>query len=189
VQAAILNGDALSGVTIMKMDAGVDTGDMLSQRELPILPDDTAGSLSAKLAALGADLLLETLPAYLRGAITPMPQDSSQANRAPMLSKEDGRLDFSQPAGQLALKVRAFNPWPGAFTDVDGQGLKVHRAHAELGSGQPGDRLALNGLPALATADGLLVLDEVQPAGRRPMPGEVFLRGARGWLRHSPGSP
>ena len=183
VQAAILNGDSETGVTIMRMDPGVDTGPILSQRSLPILPDDTAGSLGKRMAELGASLLIETLPAYLKGRCIPQTQDDSQATYAPMIKKGDGELDFSQPAESLARRVRAFNPWPGAYIPWQGQLLKVHTASAaEAASRQPGLRLIHKGQPALGTADGLLLLEIVQPAGKKPMPGKDFLRGARQWV-------
>jgi methionyl-tRNA formyltransferase len=187
IQAAILNGDDQTGVTIMRMDPGVDTGPTLSQREVPILADNTAISLSERLADLGAELLIETLPSYLEGALVPQPQDESLATYAPMLKKEDGLLDFTQPAAYLARRVRAFNPWPGAFTLWHGQILKICRAHPSsiqhsmVTNPTPGVPLIHQSLPAFMTGDGLLVLDEVQPAGKKPMPGKVFLSGARGW--------
>lgn len=181
VQAAIRAGDAQSGVTIMKMDEGLDTGPILAQRSVPIEENDTGGSLSAKLSHLGAQLLIETLPLYLSGELQPRPQDDSCATYAPLLKKEDGRLDFSRPAAELARCVRAFHPWPGAFMDYNGMLLKIHRAHAEAGSALPGARVIWQGRPALGTADGLLVLDEVQPAGKRPMSAQAFLAGARDW--------
>jgi methionyl-tRNA formyltransferase len=185
IQAAILNGDSETGVTIMRMDPGVDTGLVLSQRLIPISPDDTAGSLSDKLAALGAQLLIDTLPGYLNGTILPQPQAQAQPTYAPMLKKEDGQLDFTQPAEALARRVRAFNPWPGTYTLWHGQILKVHRAHAVGASSEPaptpGARLVHQGLPVIATASGLLVLDEVQPAGKKLMPGKVFFQGAKNW--------
>jgi methionyl-tRNA formyltransferase len=182
IQAAILEGDEQTGVTIMRMDPGVDTGPLLSQRSIPIHSDDTAGSLSQRLAGLGAQLLVETLPGYLSGERGPQPQDDSQATYAPMLKKEDGRLDFSQPADRLALRVRAFNPWPGAYTIWQEQPLKVHQAsRLDKPSPGPGRTVVHGGQPAVGTSDGLLVLEEVQPAGKRPMPGTVFLNGARSW--------
>lgn len=182
IQAALLHGDQETGITIMKMDPGVDTGPLLNQRAIPIRPDDTAAALSERLARLGAELLTETLPAYLSGALQPQPQDDAQATYAPMLKKADGQLDFNQPAVHLARRVRAFNPWPGAFTAWQGQLLKIHRARAvDAPSPGPGITTVYADLPALGTVQGLLLLDEVQPAGKKPMPGEVFLRGARGW--------
>lgn len=182
IQAAILNGDAETGVTIMRMDAGVDTGDMLSQRAIPILQDDTAESLAERLAILGAELLVETLPGYLECTLNPTPQDPGQATLAPMLKKENGQLDFTQPAEALVRQVRAYNPWPGAYTIWQNQILKVHQAHAQAQAGVlPEKTYISSGLPAIGTVDGLLILDEVQPAGKRSMAGKVFLQGARGW--------
>lgn len=183
VQAALLAGDSLTGITIMKMDEGVDTGPILSQQELPVGPDDTAGSLSGQLAALGTGLLLETLPKYLSGQIQPRPQPAEGATYAPMLRKEDAQLDAARPAVELARRVRAFNPRPGAFLDIGaGASLKVHMAHAEEGDVQPGIRLVRNGLPAFGTGKGILVLDDVQPPGKKPMNGRAFLAGARNWI-------
>ena len=181
IQAAILAGDAETGVTIMKMDAGVDTGPMLSLRAIPISLDDTAGTLFKKLAQLGADLLLETLPGYLGGEIQPKPQDDSQATYAPMLKKEDGLLDFNRPAEELARRVRAFNPWPGAWMTWRDVPLKILTAHVLSGKAKNGERIIVQGLPAVGTKKDLLVLEEVQPAGKKPMPGKAFLAGARGW--------
>jgi methionyl-tRNA formyltransferase len=181
IQAAILHGDAVTGVTIMKMDSGIDTGPMLSQRATPIAPNDTAATLSPKLAVLGAELLLETLPAYLSGKLQPLPQDVFLATYAPMLKKEDGALDFNQPAENLAWKVRAYNPWPGAYMDWAQGTLKVHLAHPVEGLAAAGQTVRVGKLPAVGTTTGLLVLDEVQPSGKKSMPGQVFLNGARGW--------
>ena len=182
IQAAILAGDAETGVTIIKMDAGVDTGPLLSQRSIPILPEDTAGSLFEKLSRLGAELLLETLPLYLSGEIQPQPQDDSQATYAPMLKKEDGLLDFNRPAEELARRVRAFDPWPGTYFEWKGARLKVLRARLS-GEKSPGEgcRLIIEGRPALGTSNGLIILEEVQPAGKKSMPGKAFLAGARDW--------
>ncbi|HEX9028998.1 MAG TPA: methionyl-tRNA formyltransferase [Anaerolineales bacterium] len=181
IQAAILHGDLESGATLMRMDPGVDTGPMLARRPLPILPEDTAASLGERLARAGADLLLESLPDYLSGGLTPQPQDERLATYAPMLKKEDGLLDLGQPADALARRVRAFNPWPGAYIYWQEQILKIHRAHPQPADAAPGRLGVYQGLPALGTASGLLVLDEVQPAGKKAMPGKVFLQGARGW--------
>lgn len=183
IQAAILNGDSQTGITIMRMEAGVDTGPVLRQRSIPIQPTDTAGSLSGPLSELGAELLLETLPAYLEGSLRPQPQNSDLATYAPMLKKEAGLLDLNVPATQLERQVRAFNPWPGAFTFYRGQMLKVQRARALPAEGvTPGERTLFQGVPALGCAEGLLILDEVQPAGKKAMPGKIFLQGAREWI-------
>jgi methionyl-tRNA formyltransferase len=187
IQAAILAGDAGTGITIMKMDPGVDTGPILSQRVLPIAPDDTGGSLFEKMSALGAELLIETLPRYLTGELVPTPQPADGATYAPMLKKEDGLLDFTQPAAALERRVRAMNPWPGAYFEWQGNRLKVQKAHTDFVFTymiQPaGKRTVHTGLPAIYGCDNtMLVLDEVQPAGKKSMPGKAFLSGARDWV-------
>ncbi len=184
IQAAILHGDEETGVTIMQMDAGLDTGPILAQRATPIQADDTAGTLFNRLATMGADLLIDTLPAWLAGKITPHPQDESLATYAPMLKKSDGLLDFTQPAAFLARKVRAFNPWPGAYLPYRNRPLRILKAQALTGQGAEypaGTRLIWQKQPAIAAADGLLLLQEVQPAGKKAMSGKAFLAGARDW--------
>jgi len=182
IQAAILAGDAETGITIMKMDEGVDTGPVLSHRALPIAEDDTGETLFEKLAPLGAELLVETLPKYLSGEIQPQPQPKEGATYAKMLKKEDGRLDFSQTAEELERRVRAFFPWPGTFFEWNGAPLKVHRAHVDAGKSPGiGSKLKVAGVPAIGTAEGILVLDQVQPAGKKSMPGKSFLAGGRNW--------
>ena len=181
INAAILHGDEETGITIMKMDAGLDTGPILTQRSIRLTRDDTAGSVFESLSHLGADLLLETLPDYLSGKIQPVPQPEAGATYAAMLKKEEGRLDFTHPADELERRVRAFNPWPGAFMDFEGTLLKVHRAHVEAGEAEAGQRLVTRDQPAVAAGGGILVLDEVQPAGKKSMSGKAFLAGARNW--------
>jgi methionyl-tRNA formyltransferase len=186
INAAILHGDEETGITIMKMDAGLDTGPILSQRSVRIQPDETAGSLFETLSQLGADLLLEALAGYLAGEIEPRPQPEEGVTYAPMLKKEDGALDFSRPAEELERKVRAFNPWPGTYFEWDGNLLKVHKARTTIVFTymfqEPGTRTIYDGLPAIFGGDNtLLVLEEVQPAGKKPMPGKAFLAGARNW--------
>ena len=183
IQAAILHGDQKTGVTIMKMDAGVDTGAILSQGAIEIFPTDTTESLSARLAELGAKLLIETLPGYLAGRIKPQPQDEAGATRAPMIKKEDGLLDFNLAAVDLERKVRAFNPWPGTFLIWQGVIFKVLQAHVQEDStAAAGKASIIEKLPTVGTSRGELVLDVVQPASKKPMAGDVFLRGARNWL-------
>lgn len=195
INAAILAGDAETGVTIMQMDAGLDTGPILAQRAIRLAPTDTAGSVTQALSTLGADLLLETLPDYLSGKLIPQPQPEEGATYAPMLKKEQGRLDFTRDVHELERQIRAFNPWPGAFMDFDGTMLKIHRAHVaphphplsqrERGEGvravEAGQRLIVQNQPAVAARSGVLILDEVQPAGKKPMSGKSFLAGARNW--------
>jgi methionyl-tRNA formyltransferase len=182
IQAAILNGDATTGITIMRMDLGIDTGPTLSQKSIPITHEDTAGTLAEKLSKLGATLLIETLPAYLSGQLAPEPQDNSLATYAPMINKEDGFLDFSMPAVSLDCKIRAYNPWPGAFTRWNNQVLKIHRSHPiEIVSEPAGKRVVYQELPAITTGKGILVIDELQLAGRNIQTGKTFLNGVRSW--------
>jgi methionyl-tRNA formyltransferase len=185
IQAAILHGDEASGVTIMRMDVGLDTGPILAQSAAPIHPRETGGELSGRLATLGAKLLLDTLPTYLAGKLQPRPQDETLATLAPMLKKADGRLDVLRQAEWLARQVRAYEPWPGSFLDLQQGRLLVRRAHStpSEGGGQPPGTLAtVAGFPAVYTGEGVLVLDLVQPPGRRPMSGEAYLRGAAKFL-------
>jgi methionyl-tRNA formyltransferase len=181
INAAILHGDEETGVTIMKMDVGLDTGPMLSQRSIRLSRDDTAGSVFEKLSQLGADLLIETLPDYLSGKLTPTPQPEEGMTYAPMIKKEEGQLDFTHDVHDLERRVRAFNPWPGAFMDFHGMLLKIHRAHVEVGDASEGQRLIVQNQPAVGARGGILVLDEVQPAGKKSMSGKSFLAGARDW--------
>ena len=181
INAAILAGDEETGVTIMQMDVGLDTGPMLAKRSIRIKPDDTAGSVFQALSALGADLLLDTLPDCLSGKLVPQPQPEEGSTYAPMMKKEDGKLDFNSDVNELERRVRAFNPWPGTSMEFDGTNLKVHRAHVEDGDVSAGQRLIVENQPAVGARGGLLVLDEVQPAGKKPMSGKSFLSGARNW--------
>jgi methionyl-tRNA formyltransferase len=189
IQAAVAAGDSETGVTIMKMDAGVDTGAILAQRRIDILPEDTSQSLGRRLSETGASLLMETLPRYLTGEIIPAPQPTDEISYAPMLRKEDGLLDFFLPAEVLVRKVRAYHPWPGTYMQWETGGMKVLRAHVGDGTKPtPGSRFIAQGLPAVATSKNCLVLDEVQPAGKKPMRGDVFLNGAHSWteINHNP---
>jgi methionyl-tRNA formyltransferase len=182
IQAAILNGDTETGITIMHMDPGIDTGPILSQRSVQISADATTGTLSVILAELGANLLLDTLPAYLSGVLTPQPQEEAKATYAPLIKKEDGLLDFNQPAMFLERKVRAFNPWPGAFTYWRNQILKIITAHIAGQQVEPaGKRIIHQAMPAITTSEGILVLDKLQLAGRNAQSGTAFLQGARNW--------
>ncbi|HWE60992.1 MAG TPA: methionyl-tRNA formyltransferase [Chloroflexota bacterium] len=182
IQAAILDGAPETGVCIMRMEAGLDTGPVLACYREPILPDDTAESLGARLAMGGAELLLRTVPDWVRGAIVPEPQDETQATVTRPLRKEDGRIDWQLPAAYIERQVRAMFPWPGAYTTAGGALLKVRAASvvsAPTAGQTPGTLLAApeGPYPLVVTGDGLLALREVQPAGRRPMAGADWLRG------------
>ncbi len=182
IQACILMGDEYSGVSIMKMDAGIDTGAVISQKQILLATNETSGSLSEKLANLGADLLIETLPRYLRGEISPVEQNSEESTYARMLNKEDGELKFDHAVDQLERMVRAFQPWPGAYVFIHGEMLKVHQAVVERDCDlKPGERGSVKGFPTVGANGGALVLEVVQPAGKKAMSGDVYLRGARAW--------
>jgi methionyl-tRNA formyltransferase len=183
VQAAILHGDSESGITIMKMDQGLDTGPILSQQRIPILPDEMGGQLTSRLSTLGSELLLDTIPKYIAGNIHLSEQDQSKATLAPMLKKEDGLLDFYKPAEALARQVRAFEPWPGSFLTWDGRRIVIRKAHAIPGDyPQPGQVIRVDMFTAVTTGIGFLVLEVIQPAGRKQMSAEAFVRGAKGFL-------
>jgi len=184
IPAAILAGDRVTGVTIMLMDEGLDTGPILAQRACPITPQDTTASLTEKLAQMGADLLTETLPRWLAGHITPLPQDEAQASYCPLISKGDGLIDWMLPAEEIWRRVRAYNPWPSAYTFWKGRLLKIWRARPlpEETTGEPGTVLDTPLGPAISTGKGLLLLEEVQLAGKRAMPAAEFVRGQRGFV-------
>jgi methionyl-tRNA formyltransferase len=189
VEAAILAGDEATGVSIMALDAGLDTGPVYSTRRLPIGPDETAAALEQRLAMVGAEALLASLPAILAGTATPTPQSADGATYAGRIAKEAGRIDWSLPAVQLARQVRAYNPWPVAETLLDGQQLRCWEARpngdpaAPVASTVPGSALPGTVLAAgpdgidVQTGAGLLRLTSVQLAGRPRMPAGEFARG------------
>ena len=182
ISAAILDGEPVTGITIMRMDEGLDTGPILTQSECPISPDETTASLTAKLAELGAQLLIEALDGWLEGAIEAQSQDDSAATYCDQLEKADGLLDWSQPAAYLDRQVRACDPWPGAYTTWQGRRLKVLRARPHPGwegEGQPGQILEMGEGIGIVTGQGALELIEVQLAGKKPMPAGLFSRGQR----------
>lgn len=183
INAAILAGDDETGITIMKMDVGLDTGDMLTKKNMRLKPDHTAGSAFQTLSTLGADLLIETIPDYINGKIIPQPQNNELATYAPMLKKEDGKLNFNQSVYEIERRVRAMNPWPAAWFEWDGNLLKVMKASviSQKKNAENGSRLTVNDRPAVCCSDGILVLEEVQPAGKKIMSGKSFLLGAKNW--------
>ncbi len=185
IQAAILHGDQETGITIMKMDPGIDTGGILAQQNLLILAKDTSSSLGERLAEVGAALLLNVLPGYLDGTVLPTVQDETRATYAPMLQKTDGLLDLAKAAADLARQVRALQPWPGTYLTWQGHNLKINKASVMLdfGPSEVGKRLVFQGLPAVTTGQGLLILEELQPAGKRSMSGKDFLSGAKSWTK------
>jgi len=177
IQACIRAGDAETGITIMKMDAGLDTGAMLSMRAIPIAPNETGQSLHDKLAILGGDLLIETLPGYLDGSIQPTPQDDSLATFAPRIDKEEGKIDWTSSAAHIERTMRAFTPWPGTFTAWDGKQLKILSGHIEADSADAGYVVERNGMIAIGTGDGLFMPTRVQLEGRSAVNIDEFRHG------------
>jgi methionyl-tRNA formyltransferase len=183
IQAAILYGDSSTGVTIMKMNVGLDNGPILKLREFFIKEPITGGILSDELSIIGARTLVDILPSYINGMIAPYPQDESKATYTKKLKKIEGKLDFNLPALALARKVLAYNPWPGTFFELEGKPFKVHEAHAhDTFVAEPEGHYVVNDKPAIGTSMGLLVLDMVQPAGKQAMSGNAYLNGYPNWL-------
>ncbi len=184
IQWAIANGESVTGVTTMRIDAGLDTGDILMQCEIPIGPEDTAETLAPRLAAMGADLMVETLRGLDTGNVRPVPQDHSQATLAPILKKEDGRIEFTRGAEDLFNRLRGFQPWPGAFTIFRNKTLQLHRARPvqpalKLASGE----IAVEGARLFVgcgqNTDMVLELIEIQLEGKRRMTAQEFINGYR----------
>lgn len=179
VQWAVINGEKCSGVTTMQMDAGLDTGDILLQKEVELAPDETGGSLFDRLKIIGAQLLLETLDALEAGTVVPRPQpEESPTAYAAMLTKQMGQIDWSGSAAALERLVRGLSPWPGTYTHLGGKTLKIWRASVREGGGAaPGTVVAAKKEFAVQTGDGVLVLREVQLEGKKRMEADAFLRG------------
>ena len=181
IQWAVVAGDAETGVSIMQMDEGLDTGDVLLARTLAIGAEETAEALAPRLAALGGQAIVEALPLLAAGALVPVKQEAAEVTLAPILTKAHGLLDFARPAAELACRVRGFTPWPGAFTTVSGKVLKIHRAAVAPGqapTGAPGTVTLAGGLPRVTCGDGAsLELLEVQPEGKKRMAARDFVNG------------
>lgn len=193
IAEAIARGYQFTGITIMLMNEGMDTGPILSQRRVDIRPDDTTESLGARLSEVGADLLVETLPKWARGEIIPREQDDSIATYTKPLTREDGHVDWTKPAEEIERRCRAYYPWPGCYAFWDRRLVKLRKVRvipdwsgqAEPGSivstvlTEPSDSAKY---PGVVTGQGLLVLEELQLEGRRPLSGPEFLRGSRGFI-------
>ncbi len=180
IQWAVASGDAKTGVCLMRMDEGMDTGPVIDRAELPIGPTDTSATLHDSLALLGGDVLRRALPRYLAGALQPVAQPTEGVVMAPMIKKEDGALDFTKSAAELERRLRAFTPWPGAFTKLEGALFKVHGASVSNGRGEPGSILAAtNAGIEVACAEGSLLLTSVQLEGKRVMTAQEFLTGKK----------
>ena len=177
IQAAIAAGDSQTGITVMYMDEGLDTGDILLARTIDIRRDESGGSLHDRLAQMAPDALLDSLGLLGRGSAPRIQQDNSLATYAPKLKREDGRIDWSESAGVIERKIRAFNPWPGAFMTIDGRNLKIFSASVVDLSGKPGQILSGEKELVIAAGKGALSLSEVQLEGKRRMSASEFLRG------------
>lgn len=180
IQYAIRAGDKQTGITIMKMDEGLDTGPVLAMRYLPLRPDETGASLHDRLAELGGALLVPTLLGYLSGEITPHPQLEEGVTLAPSLRKEEGRIDWTQTAVEIDRLVRAFTPWPGTFTRFDGQNLKIITGLPrpdQASDEAPGTLVSVDGGLGAVTGEGLYQITTLQPSGKRRMSAEAFLAG------------
>ncbi len=178
---AILAGDAETGVTLMKIDEGLDTGDILTARAIPIAADDTTETLTEKLSKLGARLLIEILPDYLKGKITPTPQNNAEATMTRLVAKEDGQIKWDKSATYIERMVRAYQPWPAAFTSLRGEQFKISCATVldQDAPEIPGTVLQIGKDIGVATGKGILLLHDVQLAGKRAMSAGEFARGQR----------
>lgn len=183
IQAAIAAGDSETGITAMYMDEGLDTGDILLQRSVEILPNDTGGSLHDRLAEIAPEALLESLRLLAAGKAPRIPQDNARVTYAPKLKREHGQIDWSESTEAIERKIRAYNPWPGAFMKVDSQNLKIFSASVVDLSGQPGEILPDDKDLIVAAAKGALSLADVQLEGKRRMTAAEFLRGHTALLR------
>ncbi|MCR5118431.1 MAG: methionyl-tRNA formyltransferase [Lachnospiraceae bacterium] len=182
IQTAVLNGDEFSGVTIMQMDEGIDTGDIISQKSIKLDEDETGGSLFDKLAELGAELICEVLPEIEKGNISPVRQDNEKASHTRMISKEEGRISFSKDALSIERQIRAMNPWPSAYTTMDGKQLKIWAAKAmeEQSDAAFGTVLTVQkDYFTVACGEGSLKILELQLEGKKRMGAGDFLRGVK----------
>jgi len=180
IQWAIARGETITGVTTMKIDAGLDTGDILLQEEIPIAPDDTSETLAPKLAAAGANLIVETLRGLRTGAIRPRPQDHAQATLAPILKKEEGLLDFSRPATDILNRLRGFQPWPGVYSKFRGKNLQIWKA-AAVDRALPLSELKIDGEHLFVGCGQRTAIEllELQVEGKKRISASAFIRGYR----------
>jgi methionyl-tRNA formyltransferase len=184
IQAAIAAGDRETGITVMYMDEGLDTGDILLQRTIEILSADTGGSLHDRLAEVAPDAILESLELFAKSSAPHVPQDKTFATYAPKLKREDGKIDWSEPAEVIERKIRAFDPWPGAFMTITATGtrnLKIFSAEVVDFQGRPGEILSSQNELVVAAGESALSLREVQAEGKKRMSAAEFVRGHR-WL-------
>ena len=178
IQWAIARGETVSGVTTMRIDAGLDTGDILLQKEIPISPQDTAVTLAPRMAAIGADLMVETLRGLQAGTVRARPQDDTKATLAPILKKEDGQIDFQRTAQEILNRLRGFQPWPGAYASFRGKNLQIWAAQPVERTASPAEIVVENGLLIVGCGSGsALQLLEVQLEGKKRMPAADFVHG------------
>jgi methionyl-tRNA formyltransferase len=178
---AIIRGETETGITIMQMDEGMDTGATLVQEQVPIEANDTAGTLAEKLSLLGARLITTALPLIASGKLLPAAQDGSKATMAPLLKKENGLIDWTLPAGEIHNRVRGLSPWPGAYGFLDNKMVKIITAEAIAGNGEAGALYEKDkNILEAGTGSGLLRILSLQPEGRKPMTAAEFMRGHRG---------
>ncbi len=186
IQWAIASGDGETGVTIMQVDEGLDTGDLLLQRTLPIAADDTAESLGPRLAALGGEALVAALALLAKGGLVPVKQDPAKATLAPILTKDHGRIDWTRPASEIANRLRGFSPWPGAWTTLGGKVVKILEAEAAdapagEGAGEPGSATAVagRGIAVACAHPSVLRVRRLQLEGKAPQAAADFMNGLR----------
>lgn len=179
IQAALLNGERRTGITIMKVIPELDAGDILSQREVEIREEDDAQTLHDRLARVGAELLTETIPKLIKGEIEPKPQNHDEATYCPKITKEMGRINWERSSEEIFNMVRAFTPWPGAFTYYSGRMMKLTKVRPAEGEGEPGEVIEAGRRLVVATGKGALEILRIKPEGRKEISGDEFIRGYR----------
>ena len=179
IQWALLNGEEETGVTIMKVIPELDAGDIISQKRVKIEKEDNAKTLHDKLSEVGAELLVETIPLYISGKLKPVPQREEEATYCPQIKKEMGKIEWSESAEKIFNKIRAFTPWPSAYTTFRGKRVKILKAEPVEGSGRPGEVIKAGRELTVATGKGALRIERLRPEGRKEISGEEFVRGYR----------
>ena len=179
IQWALLNGEEETGVTIMKVIPELDAGDIISQRRVRIEREDNAQTLHDRLAEVGAELLVETIPPYVSGELKPVPQNEEEATYCPQIKKEMGRIDWRRGAEEIFNQIRAFTPWPSAYTTFKGKQVKITKAVPVEGEGKPGEVIRADRELVVAAGRGALKVERIKPEGRKEISGEEFVRGYR----------
>ncbi|WP_343162553.1 methionyl-tRNA formyltransferase [Desulfurobacterium thermolithotrophum] len=179
IQSALLDGKEKTGVTIMLISPELDAGDIISQKEVLIDRKDNAQTLHDKLANLGAELLVETIPSYVSGKLKPIPQESSKATYCKPITKEMGKIDWTLPAEKIFNMIRAFTPWPSAYTTFRGKRIKLLEAEPIEGNGNPGEVIKADKELVISTGEGALKIKKLRPEGKKEISGEEFIRGYR----------